>query len=83
MGGSGKRFEVIMEIKHYKDSLKPVTEDESNNSGGHIKSETKYFKGDITDNTGFVNKIVEFTKHSQNRRLKITSDKLENFIVEN
>ncbi|HDJ2594456.1 TPA: hypothetical protein PPY85_001987 [Staphylococcus aureus] len=75
-----------MEIEHYKDSLKSVNEDESNNSGGRIKTDTKYFKGAITNNinnTGFVHKIVEFPIYSQNRRQKATSDKLEEFIIEN
>lgn len=80
---SGVRFKIAMEIKHYKDSLTTVTEDESNASDGRIKPGTKYFKGDRTTNeTNLVGKVVQFNAPSQNRRLKITSDELEQFIVE-
>lgn len=80
---SGVRFKIAMEIKHYKDSLTTVTEDESNASDGRIKPGTKYFKGDRTTNeTNLVGKVVQFSAPSQNRRLKITSDELEQFIVE-
>lgn len=80
---SGVRFKIAMEIKHYKDNLTTVTEDESNASDGRIKPGTKYFKGDRTTNeTNLVGKVVQFNAPSQNRRLKITSDELEQFIVE-
>lgn len=80
---SGRRFKIVMEIKHYNNSLTTVDEDESNNSGGEIKTDTKYFEGDITNETNLVGKVVQFNKPSQNRRLKMTSDELEQFIVEN
>lgn len=72
-----------MEIQPYNNSLTTVDEDESNNSGGEIKTDTKYFEGDITNETNLVGRVVQFNKPSRNRRLKMTSDELEQFIVEN
>mgnify|MGYP006877957036 CR=1 FL=1 len=84
---SGTRFKIAMEIRHYKDSLTTVTEDESNASGGRIKPGTKYFEGNRTTDetkseTNLVGKIVQFDFPSENRKLIITSDELEQFIVE-
>lgn len=80
---SGTRFKIAMEIRHDKDSLTTVTEDESNASDGRIKPGTKYFEGDrTTDETNLVGKIVQFDSPSENRKLIITSDELEQFIVE-
>lgn len=80
---SGRLFRIVMEIQPYNNSLTTVDEDESNNSGGEIKTDTKYFEGDITNETNLVGRVVQFNKPSQNRRLKMTSDELEQFIVEN
>ncbi|MBM0811437.1 hypothetical protein [Staphylococcus epidermidis] len=79
---SGRQFRIIMEIQHYTNSLTTVDEDESNDSGGRIKTGTKYFEGAITNETNLVGQIVQFNAPSQNRRLKMTSDELKQFIVE-
>lgn len=80
---SGRRFKIVMEIKHYKNSLTTIEEDESLAYDNCIKAGAKYFEGDITNETNLVGRVVQFNKPSQNRRLKMTSDELEQFIVEN